>query len=700
MTSDKFNDSLNTLLEEGRIFHVIKVLRSNCEAALPSHPDLRIVTSGLDSVSSLYSYMREFFIAGNPDPARSQLYEDIKGQLRQLGRLYLFIINEDRLDPLFAEYRLQKVRQTPVANLVSEYMKTIYRMDMALETGADPLPFLRRKETVLESIFRKIWSLRPLATNDQKAIEEIMAKQEAPFELKSQIVSALLLGLLKFNDPGKFVLLLKAYDEASEDRLAARILTAIVLVLARWRKSAVATKEIAGLLDTLADSILTYTRLREVVMTLIRTHDTDRVSREVKDAFNTTMREISPEVLEKLQREGMAIDAGDTGMNPEWEKLMKNKELEEKMQAINEMQLEGMDVMMQTFARLKSFPFFRSVANWFLPFSVDNSEVAPLFKVFDKEGFRVMADATEMCGGDRFSFVMGLLQMPEEKRNMLATGIGASLEQLKDHVKDRGNVRRKSEFASEALSFARDIYRFAKLFPRHKDFYDPFETPIDFLNLPVLSSLMTEEEVINKAADFYFQHGYYPLSLSLYEKAVASGEADRELYEKLGYSYQMTGDYASALSNYEKADLFSSDADRSSSWLLKKLALCYKALGYYEKSADTYRKLLERTPEDLNIEFHLGSVLIRTGNLKEGRELISKVHYLAPEHKNCEKLYTRLKAHDAFREGRIAEAAELYARARGEQNSARYCKDVIKEILTLWPETDTEPLKILLDSED
>lgn len=731
MTNDKFNDSLSSLLEEGRINYVLSHLREKCNSALGAHPDLENLVRQIDRISETYSHLRHYLIEGKPDPSRASLYESIKDDIRNLARRYLFILNEDRLDPIFAEYRLQKIRKISVAELAADISKADFRIGMSNETDVDPSPFIKKREELADRLFRKIWSLIPGEKEELSEVARLLEDNQTPFDIRSQIISALLLSLLKINDPQKFLLLLDAYNSFTDERLAARALTAIVLVLSRWGYSAAADARVRGTLEMIADSILTYTRIKEVMMTLIRTHDTDRVSREVKEAFDTTMREISPEMLEKLQQEGMSTDASETGMNPEWEKLMKNKDLEEKMQNINDMQLEGMDVMMQTFARLKHFSFFRSVANWFLPFSRSHSSVSPLFETFDERGFTAMADATDMCGGDRFSFVLGILQMPEDKRNMLAANVSASLEALSDHLKDRENVKRKSDFASEALSFARDLYRFAKLFPDRKNFFDPFESPIDFLQLPVLSSLLAENEIILTSADFYFEHGYYSLALPLYEDAMITGAADRKGFEKIGYCYQMESNYTKALENYEKADLFSSDADQSSVWLLKKLAFCNKAAGNYERAAEYYSRVLERDPEDRNAEFHLGNLLLRIGQTESGIEHLSKLMYHDPAHRGYARAYVRalimrakdgnyeeayqaamkrlpeatepadfrLKANAAFLTGRLEEAATLYALAARDEEDSGFMKRVIAELDFLAPGFDSTTLRILLDRE-
>lgn len=698
MTSDKFSDSLNALLEQGRLRYAIDTLRDKCLGSLGQHPGLGSVISSLERTGDTYSHLRRFMMEGNPDPRRGEIYASIIEEIKEQARRFLFIVNEDRLDPFFAEYRLQKVRRTSMAQLAEELEKNGFRITMASETEADPTPFLKKREELVDEIFRKVWSLPPGASEDHKAIGKLLENED--FIVKSQIISALLLGLLKFNDPAKLELLLTAYEGAKEERLAARALTAIVIVLGRWGRSAISTPSLRHGIRELEDSLLTYSRVRDIVMTLIRTRDTDRVSREIDEAFRATMREITPEILEKLQREGLTSDSADTGMNPEWEKLMQNKDLEDKMKAINDMQMEGMDVMMQTFSRLKTFPFFRGVSGWFVPFTPDNTAVCDLFKTFNYEGFKAMADATDMCASDRFSFSLGLMQMPEERRNMLAMHIGSQLETLRDYMKDRHNTGRKPEFASEALLFARDLYRFAKLYPKHKDFYDPFEEPIDFLKVPLLGTLLDGDDIIMTSADFYFRHGYFDQALSLFLKGaknVEDSSALRSLYEKIGYSCQMTGDYASALTNYEKADLFSSEADPSSTWLIKKLAFCNKALGNYRKSAEYYSRLLERNPDELKLEFHLGSVLLKAGDMKRGKELISKVHYLDPRHRMAERICTRLKGHEAFLEGRMTDAAKLYEKARGEQDKPSYRKDLAEELKSIEADADISMLKILLD---
>lgn len=57
---------------------------------------------------------------------------------------------------------------------------------------------------------------------------------------------------------------------------------------------------------------------------------------------------------------------------------------------MSELQLEGADVYMSTFAALKSYPFFREVQNWFYPFSKQHSSVLKALKKTGNKGNTVL----------------------------------------------------------------------------------------------------------------------------------------------------------------------------------------------------------------------------------------------------------------------------------------------------------------------
>lgn len=58
--------------------------------------------------------------------------------------------------------------------------------------------------------------------------------------------------------------------------------------------------------------------------------------------------------------------------NPDWADAIEKSGLGDKLREMNELQLEGADVYMSTFAQLKSYPFFREISNWFYPSTGNN----------------------------------------------------------------------------------------------------------------------------------------------------------------------------------------------------------------------------------------------------------------------------------------------------------------------------------------
>lgn len=75
--------------------------------------------------------------------------------------------------------------------------------------------------------------------------------------------------------------------------------------------------------------------------------------------------EIIPEMLKnvssmKNMRFGFEeSDEENNDMNPDWEDAFEKSGLGDKLREMNELQLEGADVYMSTFAALKNLPFFR-----------------------------------------------------------------------------------------------------------------------------------------------------------------------------------------------------------------------------------------------------------------------------------------------------------------------------------------------------
>ena len=147
--------------------------------------------------------------------------------------------------------------------------------------------------------------------------------------------------------------------------------------------------------------------------------------------------EIIPEMLkftsQSLNDKKGDLNAEDLDFNPEWEEYMKESGIDNKIKEISELQLEGADVLMGTFANLKSFPFFNKMSNWFIPFYNDNSNIATVFEDQETgETFKNMFETSRfMCNSDKYSFCLSILMLPHNQRSMMSQQFALQINDLK-----------------------------------------------------------------------------------------------------------------------------------------------------------------------------------------------------------------------------------------------------------------------------
>lgn len=727
---DQLESKVESYLNQGRLSKAIALCENICRRHSVQFPELSETAASLHKLSETYRYMSEFMMQGLPDDSREQMYEELVGGVREiLGNIILIARGDTPSDSYFEMRRLEKIHPSTLRMLVDNWKNEVFRASKAGELDVADNRFRAKAEEAVVKIFNKMMILNIGDRENLATALQVVKDPETPFHLASQIVAGLTLGALRFFDRRKLITLLDMYDSAESEQLQGRILTSIVLILSQWRDRINADKPLLERIEALTFSIVNYMRLRDVVMTIIRTRDTDRVNKKIKDSLEKDLTKLH-RGLDEMRKNGNVLDPVEFGENPEWEKLMKDTGLEEKLQDINEMQLEGMDIMMQAFSNLKHFPFFRAAANWFLPFSTDHSMVERLPEIIDRDILDLMSKASDMCESDKYSFALGILSMPSDRVDMLASQMEAAREQMSEEMKEaKLKMPKNATFNQEVKSYLRDLYRFLKLYPARRNFTDVFRNIIDFRNLPGLGAMLSETEVVGLVGEFYFKYGYYPEALPLLEILVANGTNDRHIYEKIGYCHQVAGNHQTALENYEKADLFSTDTDQSSMWLIRKIALCNKLLHRYDRAAEYYQKALEREPENISLLLNLGYVLFFGGKPEEAKKYLSKGLYLKPDdHRIIRALaYTALKAgdnvsasdyisrliadspaaadwqiaaHGAFIAGDYRKAAEYYAKGLDNpENIVRYLKEMKEEMQFLQGDLYKElPLSIVLDT--
>ncbi len=584
----------------------------------------------LEKLWSTYRYMAEYMIRGQQDNTRPEVVADISESLLAINdKLKRDKIAVDSSDPYSETLRYLKLSNKKLTDLLTRYADLYSAYTLASAVKNDTKELTVEMGDLSKQIFNTVWT----SINDKNMVEQVytaIVSQKYGEMLPLLLVNALLLSSTYYFDRYKLQLLLRLYSEEISDAVSARALLGIVLFLNKFPERVKRIKDITLRLEDLKDNLLSYQRIKDTVLSIIRTKDTDRVSAKMKDEVIPEIMKISPEFIRRMREaDPESLENGALENNPEWEEILENSGLTDKLKDLTEMQNEGADLMMVAFSNLKQFPFFNYPANWFLPFYLDHPEISSTEE--DKAILsRLLEVGDSVCESDKYSLAFALSKMPQSQKQLMTTQLDAQFTQMKELMKEKDLHLSQPKFNEELTKSVRELYRFYKLFRKKNTLADPFIKPVNFLDLPVIGSLASEQEMVEIIAEFYFKRKYYSDALPLFLLLLDNNQDDTSLWEKIGFCYQSMKFYEKALESYIHAEFLKSP----SSWLLKRIAYVNRRLGNYATAAEYYRRLLERDSENLSLLLNAAYCELESGNATEALEHYYHANYINPDDKN------------------------------------------------------------------
>lgn len=625
MASDNkgsFHSKVNRLLDNSSLHEAFRLLKSK----IASNADPRLQDK-LKNLEDTYKYMIHYMVEGYNDSERHTTTTDITEQLRMVNdALERSRIMVDSPDIYSSTRRFENIRKNTLSTRLADYMAVYSKSLLAVDTEARR-PLIKETDDALSALFSYVWTMYGAPADEYRRLTSVIDDDNYPFEFKAQIISALLLGNLAYYDRNGFIALLDIYEADKDERLSARSLIAIILVLAAHPERIRHDHKLTARLTLWKDSIITYRRLREVLMSIIRSRDTQRISTKMQNEVLPELMKLRPEILDKLKNITKDSDVEMLDVNPEWEDILNKNGLGDKLKELTEMQMDGGDVMMMAFSNLKSYPFFNNVGNWFLPFTTEHSALQNS-GINHITGFSFLLDMDGvMCDSDKYSFVLSLDQMPETQRQTMSQRLDEQMGQLKEAMAEKNLKSSLPKFDTEVTRYIRDIYRFFKLYSRKNDFNDPFARPLDFMNLPIIAELLDDDEIMNLVGEFYFKRGYYAEALPILLWQDKNNPADPLRWEKIGYCYNSLNNLEEAVAWYKKAELLNPD----SPWLVKKLALCNRLLSRFDEASEYYNKALEYSPDNYSLQMSAGNCLLEAGNVKDALGHFYHADFIRPD---------------------------------------------------------------------
>lgn len=623
---DNFPDKIRSLLLENRITEAMSQLDAMAELASANWQ----VKSEISKVRESFGFLRDYALRGVADPQREQMYQDIKSSINQLCTSILRQAKVSESSSLyFGTVRYEMLQDaSSLGSVMDIFLKQERKLAMMQFTNPSAKPSAEARELVAthadsqQRLFDLIWTCYPLNGESESRIYEFLSDTDVRPEIREQMLGAVLLGCLAYFDERRLSILARLYLNSSGP---IQIKALVTLLLCMWMcRNEITGNRFTAVLDTVKESGTWEEDLKMVFLNLARTRDTERISRTMRDELIPEMMKLRPEILKKINVEELPEDMTSLDINPEWEDMLEKSGIADKLKELNDLQADGGDVMLGTFASLKTFPFFHKPSKWFLPFYTEQADVAEILRDTPDDLGEIIALAPMLCDSDKYSMVLSLQAMPSANRRMMVQQFQAQAQQFAEIRSSLLNPERESRDGI-ANRYIQDLYRFFTLFRRKGEFGNPFAGPINLASVPLLADSFSDSAMLMAVAEYYFKRHYYSEALDIYKMIISLNQASSyDVLQKAGFCHQKSGDYESALDMYRRSEFTHPD----SQWLIRHIAQCYRAMGRYAEAIPYYEKLVLSRPDDASLALTLGHCYLAACDYKGALKYYHRAEYL------------------------------------------------------------------------
>lgn len=561
----------------------------------------------LKQLTTSYGLMLQYLSQGVLDPAREDILSQIIADSYTLtDKVYISLQAEQSTHIFYVRHRAGST--VSLQALINEFK--VERNKLSLISSVDDenrdmtafRTILQRAERLESDIFNYVWSSFPLKGSDASLITALIQDSECPNHLKSLILSALMLGITKFFDEAKLKLLLNCYTALSDTELKLRALINAVIAMYLYRDRLQFYKGIKITFDTVEKDANFDSDLRLIFTRLIHSRNTDNISRRMREDLMPELNKMSPDLFNKIKgKTPGTIDINEIEENPQWQQWLDESGITRKLEEFNEIQMQGGDVFISTFSKLKSYPFFNTLSNWFLPYHDQCSAVLSAFGAKSHPLTALFKVMPILCDSDKYSMLLSIATAPEAQRQMMFSQFDAQREQFKELQNEEAEsmIKLRDNIVNR---YIQDLYRFFKLYSRRREFLSIFDTDINLMEVEWLKPHLGDSETISIISEFYFKNGFYADAIKFYRYMLGNHDASPHVYQKIGFAYQSLEKFREALKNYSRYEI----ADGSDVWNLKQMAHCYRSLRDHDKAIEYYERAMDLSPDSVQLCLSLG----------------------------------------------------------------------------------------------
>lgn len=564
-------------------------------------------------------------------------YEDVKNDYRLMQDAMMRGLRDDKIDEVYADI-MRKVYGAGLDVLIEEkvkrYSSFAYARVSAQQTEAHP----DAVRTVLEAYVQDMAMMAFEPENTRKAkMEKLTADHHAYMKqlfnallvapmwndrraadfadlLLSPtidrddallLVSAVMLATMNVNDPYKWDMLAEVYVRATDKVLKMRALVGWVLSLPYDPLGPRLFPFVQERIKAMLADKTTLKQMLDMQMQMLFCCNADADNEEIQ-------RNIMPTLIKNTNLQMTRLGIVEKEDDPMKDIMDPNaaerdmEEMERKYRKMMDMQKQGSDIYFGGFSKMKTFPFFHDLCNWFAPFNAAHPALgAARERLAGSTFLNKLMENGPFCDSDKYSFALAIAQimdrMPDNVKEMLNSDATFGPTVSKDEQEDPAYICR---------SYLQSLYRFFRLYRSKRDFLNPFildelednDGNALFMSYKLLACPEMEENAV-ALCGFLLKR---KMMRELMSMAICyKSSQNPRLVRFLALVPMTDGKWQEAY------DLFASvPEDQHTEESLRGMAHCCMSLKRFGEAVAIYRRLLAMHPDSFSYQLNLAVCLM------------------------------------------------------------------------------------------
>ncbi len=589
------------------------------------------LSEAVEQIAETYKAMLQYLTKGVEDPNAEKMQGQLWTQTLSLQQRVL---------------RLKRLKDSP-SSKYSTMQREVQNLDInSLLTRLELNDDAEREEEDIVKLFKWTLTSDQWKTADYEVMMQLLTSSDVSDKAKAVMIAATGLATLDFLDEKKLMLLLDAYLIDNKE-ISMRALVCLILALRKEQDKLNMYPEIVSRLEIFSGDEGFVQDSYNILIQLQMSSLTDKVASKIREDIMPSIVKGSTTLKKQMGMLEINEKMTENGENPEWLKANAedDSKAEEKMREMTDMQLNGEDVYMATFAMLKGYRFFNETAHWFYPFTTDDPALTNMKELMGSENgrfIRALLNNSPFCNSDKYSLCLLTNSLGMGGFGSIAQQMEAQMADMDEEEKsaildEKTNRQHKRSYYSRSFIF--DLYRFHYIYGYRNEFYNPFldaqQNLFSPLQIASLRNLSDNSSLLLDHAEFLMRKEYYAMALQEFIVYSKTNEATAELYQKIGFCQQKLENWEAAKQNYIMAD----SIKPSSKWTLSHLGKVCKMLADYKTAMDCYSQLCDMDEENIHYLLRLAEAQAKQKLLKEAISTLYKANYLSP---NSDKVRRQL----------------------------------------------------------